>query len=286
MHNLLKAETIMILLNKSEFRKVLEPLQKVTINYLFASAVVKGHIKGTIYVDNQENPRSYYVTHPYGMSLLFGDNTNEEFNGWLLDHALNTFQIRDRYEWLQAFPETWNEQITTQWGEHILKSNENDDGLKNSKIEVNTRVNFKFNETKYCIFKNMQLFSDIKVYQTNQHMFDSMQGSVIPSRFWNNSNDFRQRAIAFSVLVGDVVVSTAFSAFIEGKQLEIGIETSPLFRGRGYAITTCLALIDYCLENDLEPIWACRLENSASYLLAQKLGFEPIIYWPFYRLND
>ena len=85
---------------------------------------------------------------------------------------------------------------------------------------------------------------------------------------------------------GDEVACTAFSAFVIDQQLEIGIETADNYRGKGYAIGTCCALIDYCLENDYEPVWGCKLHNTPSYLLAQKLGFVPTIYWPFYRLND
>lgn len=276
----------MILLDKSDYYKVLEPLRGVEINHLFASAVVEGHISGTIYVDNVDNPTCFYVAHPYGMSLLFGDTLNEKFNSWLLMHALNITSARDRYEWLQAFPEIWNKQIATRWAEYLVKSKDNVNGLKNNKIEENTRVNFKFNKANYLNFKRKYPLTDVKTCRTDNQMFENIQGSVIPAHFWENVDDFCRRAIAFSVLSGDKVISTAFSAFVVGNQLEIGIETSDGYRGKGYAIYTCSALIDYCLEHDYEPIWACRLENTASYLLAQKLGFEPIVYWPFYRLND
>jgi len=276
----------MIKLEKSEYHKVRAPLREVGINHLFAIAVAEGHISGTIYVDNAENPRSFYVTHPYGMSLLFGETTNKEFNSWLLGHALNIFKTRDRYEWLQVFPDTWNKLIATQWANYLVKSKDNVDNAINNKIEENTRVNFKFNKTSYLDFKHKHPLTDLKTFRTDRQMFENMQGSVIPVHFWDNANDFYNRAIAFSVLDGSEVASTAFSAFVVGNQLEIGIETSDGFRGKGYAINTCLALIDYCLEHDYEPIWACKLENTASYLLAQKLGFEPTIYWPFYRLND
>jgi RimJ/RimL family protein N-acetyltransferase len=57
------------------------------------------------------------------------------------------------------------------------------------------------------------------------------------------------------------------------------------YRGKGLALHACSALIDYCLEYNYEPVWACRLENYASYKLAQKLGFDPVLYMPYYKLN-
>ena len=277
----------MILLNKKEYHKVLKPLQQVEINHLFADAVALGHVNGQIYVDNANEPTSFYIEHPYGMALLLGNSSNEAFNDWLLNQALNTFKTRNRYEWLQAFPKTWNDQIATAWATYLVKQKDNtDDGFNSNKIEENTRVNFRFNQATYFELKSRLLLSDAQVIRTDRQTFENMQGSVIPKRFWNNAEDFCSRAVAFSVMDGESVACTAFSAFVVGNQLEIGIETSDNYRGKGYAIATCAALIDYCLEHGYEPVWGCKLENTASYLLAQKLGFEPTVYWPFYRLNN
>jgi L-amino acid N-acyltransferase YncA len=78
--------------------------------------------------------------------------------------------------------------------------------------------------------------------------------------------------------------TTAFAAFVHGKQLEMGIETAPPHRGKGYAVYICQALIGHCLKEGFEPIWACRLENAGSFRLAKKLGFEPTLYLPYYQL--
>lgn len=275
----------MILLDKSDYYKVLDPLQEVGINHLFADAVVRGHVSGSIYVDDARKPAIFYVCHPYGMFLLFGDSGNGRFNSWLLGHALNSFNIRDRHEWLQAYPESWNTRIAADWPEHLVTSAANADKPADKRIEVNTRVNFKFNKDVYLHFKDKHPVVAHNTVRTNTSMFEAMQGSVIPSHFWDNAADFSSRAIAFSIPDGDLVAATAFSAFVIDNQLEIGIETSEGYRGKGYAVAVCSALIDYCLANGYEPVWGCKLENTPSYLLAQKLGFEPTIYWPFYRLN-
>ena len=275
----------MILLNKSEYYRLLLPLKKVEINHLFAEAVLLGHVSGSVYVDQNVDPTIFYVSHPYGMSLLFGEPGNDEFNTWLLGHALNDSKTRQRHEWLQAYPEKWNYEINSMWNDYLIKPEDNNDCLKEPCIEVNTRVNFKFNKSIYLDFKNNCQIAADNTIRTTPEIFENMQGSVIPGRVWDNVTDFSKQAVAYSVLVGDKVASTAFSAFIINGQLEIGIETTEAFRGKGYALTACLALIDYCLDHDYEPVWGCKLENTASYLLAQKLGFEPTIYWPFYRLH-
>ncbi|MCG8409826.1 MAG: GNAT family N-acetyltransferase [Bacteroidales bacterium] len=111
-----------------------------------------------------------------------------------------------------------------------------------------------------------------------------MKGSVVPSNFWDNAHDFDKQGVGFSLYHNNKLATTAFSAFIFDKELELGMETTPEFRGKGYAQYACSALIDYCLINNYEPIWACSLKNVASYNLAQKLGFIPQLTLPYYRL--
>jgi RimJ/RimL family protein N-acetyltransferase len=274
----------MILLDKSKYSKVLKPLMNVTINNLFARSVVEEKVNGFVYVDNTEDPGTFYIIHPYGMSLLFGETDNDIFNSKFLDHAFNTFKIRDKYEWLQAFPESWNKKISILFGDNLIKSKDNPGNFKSNKIEENTRVNFKFNKIKYLDFRNKNNNKNFTILRTDKEMFENMQGSVVAKHFWNNSEDFFNRGVGFSLIYEDILASTAFSAFIQDNKLELGIETLEIYRGKGFALFTCSSLIDYCLDNDYEPIWSCRLENTGSFILAQKLGFEPTVYIPFYRL--
>jgi len=274
----------MILLDKSEYGKASEALRAVTINNLFARSVLEKVIKGSVYVDNTEHPETFYISHPYGMSLLFGKTDHTDFNVRFRDYALNTFKIRDRYEWLQVFPEVWNQTLSELFADKIVKSKENTGNEINNKIEENTRVNFKFNREKYLDFKSKYISDTFEIVRTNRIMYDNMNGIVVPKHFWRNAKHFFKAGVGFSLICDSTVASTAYSAFILDNKLEIGIETIADTRGKGFATATCAALIDYCLENGYEPIWACKLENIASYHLAQKLGFEPSCYIPFYRL--
>ena len=117
-------------------------------------------------------------------------------------------------------------------------------------------------------------------------MFENMNGSVVPKYFWRDAEQFHTQGVGFSLFYDNKLASTAYSAFITKTQLEIGIQTNEIFRGKGFALLTCATLIDYSLAHYLEPVWSCKFENTGSYLLAQKLGFEPIHYHPFYRLKN
>lgn len=284
----------MILLKESDYKKVIEPLIKVTINKLFAMVVVERKVSGKIYVDNIENPTTFYIIHPYGMSLLFGGTENTNFNEKFLEYSVNKNNARDKTEWLQVFPDSWYSKIESMLGRNLIKKN----SLKNLAVNndepgnviENTRVNFVFNQTKYEQYRKLLTHSDsYQIVKIDKKIY-SEEGSVVPKHFWNDSDQFLKHGIGFSLVCNvngvSVVASTAFSSYIVNDMLEIGIETNAQFKGKGLAAIVCSHLIDYCLEHGFIPIWSCRLENTASYKVAQKLGFEPEKYLPYYKLNS
>jgi hypothetical protein len=273
----------MELLQPQHYHLVSEPLSHLPINQLFARAVVEGHVSGKIYVDDTEQPTSFLVTHPYGMSLLFGNENNESFNEAFMRYALNESKQRQRTEWLQAFPAAWNEKLAVMFANKIVNEEDRTDN-DTAKIELSTRVNFTFNREKYLALKNILPPNNDEIVRTDKQLFEKISGTVIPKYFWNSADEFVQHAVGFSLLHDGEIASTAFSAFIIDQQLELGIESAAKFRGRQFAIRTCMALIDYCLENGFEPVWACRLQNTNSFKLAQKIGFEPSLFLPFYKL--
>lgn len=275
----------MVALKKEDFNKVIEPLKNVKINNLFARSVIEKHVSGLVYADNISNPKSFYVIHPYGMSLLFGDCDNLEFNANFHDYALNINQTRHTNEWMQVFPNKWNDVLNDLFKNSLVKSSDNLESIENNIVELNTRVNFKFNLDKYLRFKQNNIKKDLPIVRTNREVFTEMRGSVVPSNFWDNAEDFCENGVGFSLFNNNKLVATAYSAYIHDNELELGMETIPEFRGNGFAQYTCSALIDYCIENNFVPIWACRLENIGSYKLAVKLGFEPTLKLPYYRLS-
>lgn len=276
----------MKLLPREDFINVLEPLKKVSINNLFARSVVEGHVKGSVYVDDWTNPQTYYVVHPYGMSLLFGRHDNSSFNEAFRDHSLNTKQTRQQYEWMQAFPPEWNLVLKDLFGEKMLLASENKANASRGIVELNTRVNFIFHLSDYHSIRNNYHPADIHIVRTDQAIFNSLKGSVVPQHFWDSAEDFLNEGAGFTVVCNGQPVSTAYVSFVHEDQLEMGIETHADFRGKGFAFHACMALIEYCLTHHYEPVWACRLENVGSYLLAQKLGFKPQAEIPYYRLSN
>ncbi|MCL6459699.1 MAG: GNAT family N-acetyltransferase, partial [Gorillibacterium sp.] len=258
-------------------------------------------------------PTVFYICHPYGMSLLFGNTENEDFNKNLYAYIMNENKVRVKNEWLQVYPEDWNTKIEELLGNRLMKktghsfgqvttpfstvgnvssvSNLRDHNLTSppvpdsAQVSENVRVNFSFNQDKYKQAIARKPAHEHKIVRTTQEMALTMPGTVTPKCYWpfDDEHDL-QVGVGFSLLYEGEVASTAFSSFQIDKYLEIGIETVAAHRGKGYAFDVCCAIIDYCLEQGLEPVWGCRLENQSSYYLALSLGFEPIFTIPYYLL--
>jgi len=279
----------MKLLNKDQYFEAILPLKEVSFNHLFASAVVEQKIEGMVFADSFSSPTCFYILHPYGMSLLIGNWANEEFIKQLTDYIFNIDKTRNRTEWMQVSPESWSTQLSKFLGNQLLtkKQKEEKDYSETLivQVEEQTRVNFRFDINKYYEFRAKHTDRRFEIFRTGEEDFQEMPGTVVPKFFWRNASQFVNEGVGFSIRFKGELACTAFSVAINDHQLELGIESVPRFRGMGFAMHSCSALIEYCLKNSFEPIWACRYENTGSYLLAQKLGFRPVSFHPFYKMN-
>ncbi len=77
-----------------------------------------------------------------------------------------------------------------------------------------------------------------------------------------------------AVIVDSNIVSVAYTDLPpDGKAVEVGVETSPAYRGLGYAKDALSKLICELKAIDTEPIYICSRSNTASVKLAKSLGF-------------
>ncbi len=276
----------MKLIKKSNYLSLLPFLAEVNINHHFAKSVLTQQAKGTVFVDDEITPSCFYITSGYGMSLLFGKTNNSKFNQQLRDYLLNTNNHRAEDEWLQVYPQQWNNILAQLCGDKLIQNSGKASDDKLNCVVQNTRVNFEFDENKFkqAITAQKSSLGEPTIKIINEDLYQQLDGVVVPKHFWQNAESFAKYGKGFILTVDNNTVSTAYSANIDENILEIGIETNPAFRGNGYAFAICKKIIEYSLINNLLPVWACKLENTASYLLAQKLGFTVSKKLPYYRL--
>ena len=276
----------MELLKQQVYYRVDALLRSVPINTLFARSVVEGNVSGGVYVDDCRAPRVCYIAHPYGMSLLFGSTDRQPFNQALLPYLLDA-ELRSGQEWLQVYPAEWSDKLKEMLGENLTQVNS--DALSATRgqhrVVQNVRANFCFDPTSHKkLRRNLILPENCEIIDDLDTIYQNMHGGVVPRTFWDDQARFKQRGAAFALLHKEELVSTAFASSAIDRYLELGIETCKRWRGRGFAVHVCCALIDYCIERGLEPVWACRLDNHGSYRLARKLGFNQVLSIPYYQL--
>jgi len=276
----------MKIVDESNYLKLLPFLAEVNINHYFAKSVLTQRTKGVVYVDNQASPSSFYIASGYGMSLLFGKTNNHEFNLQLRDYLLNANQQRAKEEWLQVYPQQWSNVLKKLCSDKLIPNNHFNSDEKLSYVVQNTRINFSFDESKFkqAVVTQKKHLNDPVITEINKTLYQQLDGVVVPKHFWQSAEDFVKYGKGFALTINDNIASVAYSANIDENILEIGIETNQAFRGNGYAFTICKKIIEYSLSNKLIPVWACKFENRASYLLAQKLGFNVSKKLPYYRL--
>jgi len=260
----------MFKLSKDKYEVLLDYLPTLPLNTLMARSIACGHADGTIYVDNAENPQTFYIVHSYGMSWLVGKSDNKDFNSWLIEYFQEKASGRKKDEWLQAYPRDWEK-------------------FMNRLVEVNTanfheRVNLKFNEAKFYENYNGSEKNKYEIVATPMDMLFEISGSVVPKDYWISLEKYSEIAKAFTVIIDDKPVSTAFTSARHDSQLEIGIETAKEFQGMGLAYFACAKLIEHCIDNHLEPVWSCRHGNTPSLNLSKKLGFVETSRMPYYHI--
>jgi len=262
----------MIQLNESQYNLLLEPLAQVDFNTYFIRSIIAGHVEGKVFANSANDPKSFYAISKYGMSLLFGDPDNPHFNAGLLDYfASKSVKKRTKDEWLQAHPRAWDFML--------------DALVDKGKAKRYSRINFTFDKSEFIKNNSLISYDDYLVIPTTAAMFNSIQGAVAPSAFWRNETLFLQESTSFTVVIDGQPASTAFASYRHDQMLEIGIETNEKYRGKGLAYIACAILINYCIKNNLEPMWSCRLENAASVKLAKKLGFKQTLVLPYYHIS-
>jgi len=255
------------------------PLEDVPIFTGFARAVVEGMVRGKVWVDNLDKPRAAQALHSYGMSLLWGPGIGESFPAIVAHLCDGAYRRKDEYL-----------QIDPRWG-HL----DWDKALEGApgggpQAQRFTRVNFRFDEALFrARHAEPVLPAGWLIREMDGNAYELPDVSVTPRAFWKDFADFVDYgggmcAVKLEDEVEDEIGAIAFSATRFDDWLEIGIETRAPYRGLGLARAVAVAMIEKCLAEGLTPIWACRKENTGSFVLAQSLGFVVVKELPFYRL--
>ncbi len=99
--------------------------------------------------------------------------------------------------------------------------------------------------------------------------------------------DYLAQGVGFCIMDGDKMVAFASANYpLNSQILEIyvRVEDSDKYRKKGLGTAVSAALIEYCLQNNLDPHWDAANETSTK--LALKLGYLKTRSWSMYQLKS
>ena len=246
---------------------------KPFLNYIanemvFAPSVVEKKQIGVILVDDISAPEVCLILHYSGFAFLSGRTDNEVFNAELMDFLMNQQNSRPANYRLIAGSDKWNDKF---------KAISEDNSI------MRTRIKFSLNKDEFAqLSGKLKIPEGLTIKSIGDELYKNIKGNIVPGFSWDSSEAFLNNGFGYCLVDGNTILSTSFSAFVSNDRIDIGIETSPEYRGRGYGQITAAAMIESCLRKGLEPIWCCRQDNVNSFSLAKKLGFEDTLYVPIY----
>ncbi len=283
----------MHVLPRSDHARLLTRLATIPFNTNFAEAVLRGHVTGSVLVDEPAEPRAFLVAHPCGMSLLAGEACGAGFNAALLDYLENRSGSRTRPELLQVYPDHWvtwlRSGIAVQPESETTRGDpagaEGPKAPASDRVIEHVRLNYRIRNDRDRARRSRPLPEGYRIARLGAAAFEGWPGATMPPRcFWGTASDFDRHGTAWAVMHGDTIASLAFSAFVFDDRLEIGIETHAAHQGLGLATHACTAFIDDCLARGLEPVWSCRQGNLGSERTAGAVGFEETHRIPYFAL--
>lgn len=102
----------------------------------------------------------------------------------------------------------------------------------------------------------------------------SLAGRITPDFSWADHSSFLSKGKGYCIVINGDIAAWAFSSGISDTEIDIGVETSEKYRGRGLSTIAASYMVDYILRLGKTPVWACDAANLASKKVALKVGFE------------
>ena len=235
-------------------RSIIEPLfkehkrDKVLIN-----SVLEGYF-GSAYVDSKGQPTIARLD--AGSVTMLGGNPKSPHVKDILKHKPIHYVTPENYDWKQILQEEYNDKILLIHFVDFSSQSLNRSHLEKLIKNIPPDFELKRLDTQLAA----QLLSDME----NEYFFENFR----------SIEDFLKRGIGYCILHNGKIVSAATSMAMCKGAIDIEIETSIGFQGKGLGTIVGAKLVLYCLENNIEPKWLAA--NSESEKLALKLGYTKI----------
>lgn len=257
--------------SKDQFQLVLPLFSDIRNKAVFAHSVIEQTQRGAIFVNNIENPTTAFLTSCGGFYCLVGSPGNNNFNDKVVDFLNNESNHIGFYA-LALFSLEWEKAFDKY---QLINAN---------KI---IRTYFQFVEHKFLENAreyNQFLDKDLEYRSLNEEISNIYREEFYSyyKHVWDSNSHFINSGMGHFITKGSNIISVCSSPYVGGGFAEIDIITIEDFKRRGFATKVGNEFINECRTKNILPNWCCHSENTASFYLAKKLGFERISEHPMY----
>lgn len=229
----------------AEYGNFIKHIDKNSCGAVYPFSIAENFQQGDVYA----NSRSALFWHYSGFAFLYG-----EYGEDVLDFASDLLFNADR-----RFVLFTDDKLA----EEYFRKN------KNAVIEK--RLFFEYG--KVVPPEIPKLPDGFQIREINAELLEKIKGNITPYFSWDSAESFLEKGKGYCIVKENTAAAWAFSAAVSGTEIDIGIETNSEYRRLGLAEIAAKKMIEYCFERDKRPVWACHSENTASWKLAEKLGF-------------
>jgi RimJ/RimL family protein N-acetyltransferase len=242
-------------------------------------AIIEGNCPSRLFVNDAVEPTTAFTWNEFRYGYLAGDANDDAFNESLRQLLAETLfpEAKDSHDpslVVYPHPGSWREKIGALVGDQLLYDL--------------VRSTFSFAPARFQHHDwRDRVPPGFRVQRVDEALLAHSGPEIVAAHgiLWRSAQDFLEKGLGYCLLDGDEVVCTCFSAFAGGGRREIGVDTHPGYRRRGFATLTASAFMSHCLENGWEPGWECWADNVASIELAGTLGFERGVDYPVYFID-
>lgn len=222
-----------------------------------------------IWVDEKDNPTlaCCYTAPAY---FLWGDPENRGISP--------LFELFSDDCWIVPANEKWDQPLKSYFGD---------------KLTTHQRTSFHSTTLDLAQLNGMKrkLPAGIQIEPININHINDLNGMLyqdLLQRFFSQV-DFLQQGAGFCLMEDEKIIGFAAANYpIRNKILEVYIRVdynnNPIHRQKGFGTQLAVSLLEYCLENGLNPQWDAA--NDISVNLALRLGYTLHHHWKMYHLQS
>jgi GNAT superfamily N-acetyltransferase len=235
------------------------------------ASVLSGEQDGVVHADREESPTQVYVEHTFGFAQVFGapaplfEQALQRY--WLIDKAFACTKVRLYTPHCPDFLQAHELEGLRSWRQHFQL----DAPRRANAAERSTEPQLKGLTLVHAGFSQIDLIEN---------------AFGVVSRFWRTPDDFAKRSNAVLALVDGQPAALCYAAAVADGKAEIDVLTLPTHRHLGLAKAVVRLFNQRCLAQNVQPLWDCFTNNTASMALCQSVGFVPLgDPYPFFTIN-